>query len=58
MALTEEIKSHVDAIMELLGKEGCNSNVAIRVNKGIGFLRLEDEDENYMHSIKGEWKKL
>lgn len=58
MAILDEVKNHVDAIMNLLEEEDCDEKISIHVNRGMSVLRLRISDEDYMHSKKGEWKKL
>lgn len=58
MAILDEVKNHVDAIMNLLEEEDCDENISIHVNRGMSVLRLRINNEDYMHSKKGEWKKL
>ena len=58
MAILNEIEKHVDAIMNLLNAEDCDEVVTARISRNMSVINLAINKETYLHSTKGEWKKI
>lgn len=58
MAILNEIEKHVDAIMNLLNAEDCDEVVTVRTSRNMSVVNLAINKETYLHSSKGEWKKI
>ena len=58
MAMLNEIEKHVDAIMSLLNAEDCDEVVTVRTSRSMSVINLAINKETYLHSSKGEWKKI
>lgn len=58
MTILNEIEKHVDAIMSLLNAEDCDEVVTIRTSRNMSVINLAINKETYLHSSKGEWKKI
>lgn len=58
MAILNEIEKHVDAIMNLLNAEDCDEVVTVCTSRNMSIINLAINKEIYLHSTKGEWKKI